>query len=120
VDRAGEMKVNSIDRIKEARKQLGINQGEFAKRVGLSQNALSMVEVGKNKLTEKNIKIICTTFAINEKWLRTGDGEMFCSPSPHEKELLELFRCLPQDLQELLLDMAKRLLKNQEAAGKKD
>jgi transcriptional regulator with XRE-family HTH domain len=114
------MGANSIDRIREARKQLGLNQGEFARRMGLSQNSLSMVEVGKNKLTDKNIKIICSTFAINEKWLRTGDGEMFCSPSPHEKELLDMFRCLPEDLQELLVDIAKKLLQNQERGERRE
>jgi transcriptional regulator with XRE-family HTH domain len=103
-------------RIKEIRKQLGFNQSEFAKRIGLTQTGLSIIEAGKIKLTEKNIKIICTTFDLNEKWLRTGAGAMFCSASPHEKELLELFRRLPEDLQELLLDMAKRLLLNQEKA----
>jgi len=105
---------NLIDRMRAVRKHLGINQGEFARRVGLSQTALSMVEVGKNKLTEKNIKLICTTFNIDGNWLKTGEGEMFCSASPYEKELLDLFRPLPEDLQELLLDMAKKLLRHQQ------
>jgi transcriptional regulator with XRE-family HTH domain len=113
-----EIKSNLIERLREARKQLDINQGEFAKRIGLTQTALSMIEMGKNKLTEKNIKHICTTFNIDEKWLKTGDGNMFCSQSPYERELLEMLRQLPDNMQGLLLDMAKTLLRNQKNADK--
>jgi len=75
---------------------------------------MSMIEIGKNPLTEKNIKLICATFAVNEDWLRYGKGEMFNVESPYEKELLEVFGKLTEDTQEFILEMARNLLKRQE------
>jgi hypothetical protein len=73
-----------------------------------------MIELGKVVLTEKNIKLICATFAVDENWLRTGTGEMFSSISPYEKELLSIFGKLTDDTQEFILEMARNLLKRQE------
>jgi transcriptional regulator with XRE-family HTH domain len=105
-----------IDRIRLVRKTLGLNQIEFARRIGLTQTSMSMIEIEKSALTEKNIKLICTTFAVDETWLRTGKGEMFGAASPYEKELLEVFGKLTDDTQGFILDMARNLLKRQ---GKK-
>ena len=106
--------MNILDRIRLVRKTLGLNQGEFAHRIGLTQNALSMIELEKVALTDKNIKLICATFAVDEGWLRTGNGEMFGSVSPYERELLEVFGKLTLDTQEFILEMAQNLLKRQE------
>jgi hypothetical protein len=72
-----------------------------------------MIELEKTALTEKNIKLICATFAVNEDWLRYGKGEMFNAESPYEKELLEVFGKLTADTQEFILEMARNLLKRQ-------
>ena len=106
--------MNILDRIRLVRKTLGLKQGEFARRIGLTQTALSMIELGKTALTEKNIKLICATFAIDEDWLRTGNGEMFGSMSPYEKELLAVFGKLTPGTQEFILEMAQNLLRRQE------
>jgi transcriptional regulator with XRE-family HTH domain len=102
------------EKIRLIRKTLNLRQDEFARRIGLTQTALSMIEVGKSALTEKNIKLICATFSIDENWLRTGKGEMFGPSSPYEKELLEIFGKLTPDTQEFIVEMAKNLLKRQE------
>jgi len=106
--------MNILSRIRLVRKTLGLNQGEFAQRIGLTQNALSMIELEKVALTEKNIKLICATFAVDEDWLRTGNGEMFGSMSPYEKELLAVFGKLSPDTQGFVLEMAQNLLRRQE------
>ena len=101
------------------RKALKMTQGEFAERLGLRGTSLSMVEQGRNGLTEQNIKLICMIFNVNEQWLRTGEGEMFGSPSPYEKELLELYRQLPEETQDFILDMVRTLLKKHMEKAKK-
>ena len=103
-----------LDRIRLVRKTLDLNQTEFADRIGLTQTTLSMIELEKTTLTEKNIKLICVTFAIDEDWLRTGKGEMFGTISLCEKELLTIFGKLTPNTQEFILEMAQNLLKRQE------
>lgn len=100
-------------RIKQIRSALGLNQTEFAKQLGLSQSTLAMIEVGKRNFSDKHIKIICSTFNINENWLRTGQGEMFSS-SLYEKELIEVFDNLAPETQQYLIFMAKELLNTQQ------
>lgn len=99
-------------RIKEIRNALGLNQIDFAEKIGLGQSALAMIEVGKRKFSEKHIKLICTTFNVNEEWLRSGVGEMFTSPL-NERELINIFENLNPDTQQYLLVMAKELLNTQ-------
>ena len=114
MDMLNSVEMNILDRIRLIRKALSLKQGEFASRIGLTQTALSMIELEKVALTEKNIKLICATFAVDETWLRTGNGQMFVSLSPYEKELLDTYGKLTDDTQEFILDMARNLLKRQE------
>jgi transcriptional regulator with XRE-family HTH domain len=109
-----------FNRIKELRKALKLNQSEFAERLKLTQTSLSMIELGKNALTDKNIKLICMIFNVNEHWLRTGAGEMFDSPSPREQEFLAIFRDLMPANQEYIVDSIKRLLETQEKLLKRE
>jgi transcriptional regulator with XRE-family HTH domain len=97
------------DRIRKVRKALKLNQEDFGKKLGLTQTSLSMIESGKCVIIEKNIKLICATFNVNEYWLRTGEEEMFCA-SPHEKEFQEIFSNLTPDTQLGLLLIARELL----------
>ncbi|MCI9415205.1 MAG: helix-turn-helix transcriptional regulator [Clostridiales bacterium] len=101
------------ERIKALRKALNVSQKEFAEQLGLTQTFLSMIERGKNPLSEKTIKLICSTFPVSEAWLRYGDGEMFNS-SLYEKEFSELFATLRPASQEYILLMARELLKTQQ------
>jgi len=100
------------ERIRALRKALRLNQKEFAQRLGMKSTTLSMIEVGDNELTEKNIKLVCMTFNVNENWLRTGKGEMFAA-SPYEKEFFDIYSGLSPELQKALLRFAKDLLATQ-------
>ena len=94
----------------------GMNQSEFARRLGLTQTSLSMIETGKSAFTEKNLKLVCGAFGVSETWLRTGKGKMFVSASPYEHEFLQIIRELPRETQEALLRIARELLKTQKTA----
>lgn len=65
------------ERIRALRKELGMNQTEFAERIALSQSHLTSVELGKKSVTDRTIKLICVEFGISEDWLRTGSGSMY-------------------------------------------
>lgn len=68
------------ERLKELRKALGLGQVEFSKRINIAQSTYSQFENGQRELREIHISQICTTFNVNEDWLRTGNGEMFNLP----------------------------------------
>lgn len=102
-----------IGRLRQLRKTLKINQTNFAKQLGITQTAYSMIENGNNPLSDRHIKVICSAFNVNERWLRTGMGDMFFS-SPYEKEFTEIFSNLAPATQQYLLLMAKELLRTQE------
>jgi len=108
-----------IKRLKQLRKILKINQTNFAKQLGITQTAYSMIENGNNPLSDRYIKVICSVFNVNENWLRTGEGEIFFS-SPYEKEFTEVFSHLAPATQQYLLLMAKELLNTQEKLLKSD
>ena len=63
-------------RIKKVRKSLDLTQREFAERIGMKQNSIALIESGRNT-SDQTIFAICREFNVNEKWLRTGEGEMF-------------------------------------------
>jgi transcriptional regulator with XRE-family HTH domain len=64
-------------RLVKVRMEIGLKQGEFADRIGISQGMLSDIEHENKPLTERNIKLIHLTFKVNREWLLTGQGEMF-------------------------------------------
>lgn len=101
-----------VNRLKELRNYLNLNQTDFAKYLGIKQNAYSTIESGKRPLADKYIKLICATFNVSEKWLRTGEGKIFIS-SPYEKELREILENLTPDYQQYILSTAKHLLELQ-------
>ena len=79
-----------IERIKQLRKALGLNQGEFAKSLNVAQSTITAYETGNRQITDRTISDICTKYNVSEKWLRTGEGEMFRSLS-RDKEIAAFF-----------------------------
>lgn len=65
------------ERIKKLRKELKMNQTQFAKKIGISQTNLSWLEQDGHKVLERNIRQISMVFKVREEWLKTGLGEKF-------------------------------------------
>lgn len=65
------------ERVKELRKYLHLTQDEFGEKLGIKKSAVSKIEKGENGVTDQMIKLMVKEFAVNENWLRTGEGEMF-------------------------------------------
>ena len=78
------------NRIKELRESLGKSQSELAKDLGLSRNYISLVENGNRNLSEQSQKVLCTLYNVNEEWLKSGTGEMFCQIDKND-EISKLF-----------------------------
>lgn len=68
------------ERVRKLRKTLDLTQREFGERINLKSNSVALIEGGRNT-SDQTIASICREFDVNEKWLRTGEGEMFI-PAP--------------------------------------
>lgn len=64
------------DRIKEVREASNLKQAEFAKQLGINQAHVSRLEAGAGTPSDPLIKLICSSFDVNEDWLRRGIGPM--------------------------------------------
>ena len=85
------------ERIKQLRKELGMTQAVFAERIGIRQNSVAVIEMGKNMPSDQTVAFICREFRVNEEWLRTGAGEMFIpSPETVVDKLAEDYRLCPE------------------------
>ena len=69
------MLMNINQRIKAIRKDNKLTQAEFGERIGLKQSAASKLEQDGATVIDQNIRLICDTFHVRERWLRTGEGE---------------------------------------------
>ena len=85
------------ERIKELRKALRMTQTAFADRIGIRQNSVALLEMGRNTPSDQTVAFICREFRVNEDWLRTGAGEMFVpTPASIVDELAEEYHLCPE------------------------
>lgn len=73
------------DRIKALRKALSLNQTDFGSKIGVKQSAVAAYESGSRTPLDSVIVSICREFGVNERWLRTGEGEMLMYLSREEE-----------------------------------
>lgn len=112
------------ERVKILRKELGLSGEKFGKKLGVTRTAISLIESGKNNITEQNIKSICREFNVNEDWLRNGIGEMFNSVesislddlasdlSPIELDILKAYFTLDKEIRKKAINHFRESLKN--------
>lgn len=115
--------MNIGERIKQLRKFKNYNQLEFAEIIGIKQTALSLIETGKNAVTEQCIKVICLSLSVNEKWLRFGEGEMFASEKEktvEERRFIELYEKLNPIMKDAALKQLESLVNAQNIQENKE
>ena len=81
-------------RIKELRQALGLSQPAFAQRISISNGYIAAIELGNRRLNDRIIKLVCSEFNVSERWLRTGEGEMFEQLTRNQKIAQEVNRVL--------------------------
>ena len=100
------------DRIKALRERLGKSQDEFGKDLGLTRNYISLIENGQRNLSDQSIKVLCSLYDVNEKWLRTGNGEMFIPKTKNEQineMLIDVLKCEDSDFKKRLITALSKL-----------
>lgn len=117
------------ERIKRLRKELGLTLEKFGERLGVSKVAISLIENGKNALTDQMLKSICREFNVREEWLRNGEEPMFngfpqtvldelCEQydlDTLDKQIVDIYISLPKQLRDSVKDHIKKAYFNGEA-----
>ncbi|GHV94581.1 hypothetical protein AGMMS50293_09010 [Spirochaetia bacterium] len=101
------------ERIKAVRHALGLSQAKFSSIIALSGGYIARVETGHLAVNERLIKLVCSSFNINESYLRYGEGDMFREDLPDDrfKNLVSLVKGLPSKYQDFLFGVLDMLLK---------
>jgi transcriptional regulator with XRE-family HTH domain len=108
-------------RIGKVRKALGLTQYQFAENLNVSQTYASALERNLRTIQERSLKMICFTYGVNEKWLKTGKGEMFEKGRDSKlEEVISNFKKLDDLLQDYVLKQIRLTLEYQEKAGGED
>lgn len=121
------------ERIKVLRKELGLNQTQFGKTLGVSRDVVNNLENSRLKRPDQKeplFKLICSQFNVNEAWLRTGDGAIFHEPvrknlimdfaidvikeDSFRTQFVELLAQMTPEEWELVEKMARRLTEGKE------
>lgn len=84
-----EMTINERIKVLRTCDDVGLTLEKFGERVGVKKSALSLIESGKNKVTDQMFKSICREFNVSEEWLRYGTGDMFVIPEDEDAVIVE-------------------------------
>jgi transcriptional regulator with XRE-family HTH domain len=104
-------------RIRAIRHALGLSQVKFSSIVALSGGYLARVETGYMAVNERLIKLVCSSFRVNEAYLRHGEGAMFSEEITDDKfkNLVTLVKALPPKYQDFVFNMLDMLLNMKDA-----
>jgi len=106
-------------RIGEVRKALGFTQKKFAEGLKISQTHASALERNSRAIQDRTVKMICYTYGVNEKWLKTGKGAMLEQSRDFKlEEVISNFKKLDDLLQDYVLKQIRLALEYQEEAGR--
>ena len=120
------------DRIRQLRKDLGLNQTDFGDKIGVKQGSIAAYENGLRTPIDAVITSICREFGVNEEWLRNVTGEMYVKLSKDQelaafvaqvyredensfkRRLLSVLSSLSEDEWGLLADIAEKIAKEKD------
>lgn len=114
-------------RIKMIRADQGMNMTQFADALGVSQGTISMWESGNRSISNQTVKLISRVFNVSEKWITTGEGEMYLPKtkameaaeiadnyvhknSSTKNEILKIVSEMDEDFIKLLVKEARRIV----------
>jgi len=107
------------ERVRQLRQALNMYQKDFSKAIRISIGYTAEIENGHRVANDRIIRLICLTFGASEKWLKTGEGDMFESSTTEKRErIVNLFNDLNPEFQDFALTVVDclLLLQNREPA----
>ena len=116
---------STSERLQEAMRISNMKQADLARATGLSKGGISNYVTGRYEPKSDIVSKLAKALGVSEMWLWGYDVPMerqnATPPSPSEtdlsegeKAILDLFRRVPEDKQQLVLQMIRVALGNQE------
>lgn len=118
-------------RIVQLRKDRGWTQEEFAEKMGISKNYVSLIENGKKVPSDRLVSDICREFNVNEDWIRYGKepkkppdklstylGQIKKGDEDFIKELIEVYMELDPDSKKALRTIADKMYEKWKERGR--
>ena len=117
--------VNIASRVKAVRREAGLNQLDFSKRIGITRQYLSLIESGERSPSDLVKNAICREYNICREWLDDGIEPMHPTKelndialivkamegqSESKKELIRMLASMPDELLDQFLDFLKSKL----------
>ena len=91
-------------RLKELRKNLKMNQQEFADNIKMAKISVARWESETLNISESTALLICEKFNVNYDWLMNGNGDMF---KPKEETIATIKKEHP-DITELEIEILEK------------
>lgn len=92
------------ERIKKLEETLGLNKTEISEKTGINRSFYYKGSKGEQSISFDFLYRLCVTFNVSADWLIFGKGQMFRSDN-------ELLSGIDSELEELYLQLVKRMLK---------
>ena len=82
------------ERLHAVRKDQGLNQEDFGKRIGVTRSAVCNYENQTRPIGDQVIRAVCREFGVSETWLRHGVGQQY-EPQPDSviDQLISEYKC---------------------------
>ena len=74
----------------ELRKYMGLSREAFGAEVGVSASVIRNIECSFTEPKPLLIRLVCEKYSVNERWLVSGEGEMF-KPKELEDKIIDAF-----------------------------
>lgn len=104
------------EKIKTRRLQIGMSQRELARKMGYSDNStLNRIEKGTVDVSQAKVVQFAKVLNVSIAYLMDWEEEKQITTdilTDGEKKLLELFRQVPEEMQDVVLEMIQVSLKN--------
>ena len=100
------------ERVKILRKQLGLSQELFGRKLGVTRGVIKNIELNIVPPKDAFIELACKIYNANREWLENGCGDMFnlsAQPEMVLDELWSVFSGLKPDFQEYIVNQVKQL-----------
>lgn len=75
MDKQNTMTDALASRLRIAREQAGLSQGQVAKMLGLHRPSVTEIEMGRRRVTAKELATMAKLYGVSISWLTSGESE---------------------------------------------